>query len=361
GDFSAKTLTFAGNATITSQATGTVGLIVKAIASQSANLQEWQDSSGTALTNVSSDGRLRIGTSTALTNSNATHQLCLSSSTSSFIVISQAAGSNFSGLRLQIAGVDRYTSALNSTGDSIFSRFDGSGIYQGDSLKLGSNGQVTIAGFGASTVGLVVKGAASQTADLQQWQNSTGSVLASISANGTINTSLLKVQNIIDSSSGGPTLQFNNSSINIWTFTAASIPLIINAYAGQTSDLTQWKNSSANVTLSITPDGSIRGGNSSTISANTATTVDTVALSSFTTIEYVVSIKQGSKIRSSKVLVHTDGTSVDSTEYGIMEMGGGITGILVSASVSSTNSILQVTITDAATTNATVKLIKTML
>jgi alpha-D-ribose 1-methylphosphonate 5-phosphate C-P lyase len=44
-----------------------------------------------------------------------------------------------------------------------------------------------------------------------------------------------------------------------------------------------------------------------------------------------------------------------------MEMGGGITGILVTASVSSTNSILQVTITDASTTNATVKIIKTML
>ena len=78
-------------------------------------------------------------------------------------------------------------------------------------------------------------------------------------------------------------------------------------------------------------------------------------------MEYTLSIKQGSKIRSSKVLVHTDGTSVDSTEYGIMEMGGGISGILVTASVSGTNAILQVTITDAATTNATVKLIKTML
>jgi len=100
---------------------------------------------------------------------------------------------------------------------------------------------------------------------------------------------------------------------------------------------------------------------SSTVSINTASTIDTVALSSFTSMEYTLSIKQGSKIRSSKVLVHTDGTSVDSTEYGIMEMGGGITGILVTASVSSTNAILQVTITDAATTNATVKLIKTML
>ena len=142
---------------------------------------------------------------------------------------------------------------------------------------------------------------------------------------------------------------------------ASVVPFAVKGAASQTANLQEWQNSSANVSLAITPDGSIKGGNSSTISANTATTIDTVPLSSFTTIEYTISIKQGSKVRSSKVLVHTDGTSIDSTEYGIMEMGGGITGILVTASVSSTNSILQVTITDAATTNATVKLIKTML
>jgi hypothetical protein len=93
-----------------------------------------------------------------------------------------------------------------------------------------------------------------------------------------------------------------------------------------------------------------------TISANTATTVDTVALNAFTTAKYLISIKQGSKIRSSKVIMQTDGTSVDMTEFGITETGGTIAGIVISAAVSSTNAVLQVTITDAATTNATVKI-----
>jgi hypothetical protein len=95
---------------------------------------------------------------------------------------------------------------------------------------------------------------------------------------------------------------------------------------------------------------------STTISANTATTVDTNALASFTTAKYLISIKQGSKVRSSEVIVQTDGTSVDMTEFGITETGGTIAGIVVSAAVSSTNAVLQVTITDAATTNATVKI-----
>ena len=98
-----------------------------------------------------------------------------------------------------------------------------------------------------------------------------------------------------------------------------------------------------------------------TVSLNTATTVDTTALSGFTTIRYVLSIKQGSKVRSSQIMVQTDGTTVDSNEFAIIETGGKMTGIAVAASVSSTNMILTVTITDASGTNATVKLQKVML
>ena len=98
-----------------------------------------------------------------------------------------------------------------------------------------------------------------------------------------------------------------------------------------------------------------------TVSANTATTLDTVALSGFTTAEYVVSLKQGSKIRSSKVIVQTDGTSVDMTEYGITETGGTMTGVVVAASVSSTNSVLQATVTDASGTNVTAKIFRVLI
>ena len=92
-----------------------------------------------------------------------------------------------------------------------------------------------------------------------------------------------------------------------------------------------------------------------TISANTATTIDTNALSGFTSIEYMVSLKQGSKIRTSKVIVQTDGTSVDMTEFAITETGGTMSGVVVSATTSGSNALLQVTVTDAATTNVTVK------
>jgi hypothetical protein len=92
-----------------------------------------------------------------------------------------------------------------------------------------------------------------------------------------------------------------------------------------------------------------------TITGNTATTIDTNALSGFTSIEYMVSLKQGSKIRTSKVIVQTDGTSVDMTEFAITETGGTMSGVVVAASVSSTDAVLQVTVTDASSTNVAVK------
>jgi hypothetical protein len=100
-----------------------------------------------------------------------------------------------------------------------------------------------------------------------------------------------------------------------------------------------------------------------TVTGNTVETVDTTALSAFTSIEYMVSLKQATnnKTRTSKVLVQTDGTSVDMTEFAITETGGTIAGVVVSAAVASTDAVLQVTVTDAATNNVTVKFSKIAL
>jgi hypothetical protein len=60
-------------------------------------------------------------------------------------------------------------------------------------------------------------------------------------------------------------------------------------------------------------------------------------------------------------MVQTDGTTVDATEFGIVETGGKISSVAVAANVSGSNMVLQVTIGDALTTNATVKLHKILL
>jgi hypothetical protein len=97
-----------------------VGLTVVGLTGQSANLQEWKDSAGTVLIRIDSTGALRVDTNTVLNNT-------------------------------QTGG----TTAL---------------------IKVNY----------AATIPLLVQGAASQTANLQEWQNSSGTVLGKIDASGNI-------------------------------------------------------------------------------------------------------------------------------------------------------------------------------
>ena len=105
----------------------TPGLIIKGFASQSANLQEWQGSDGTILARLGNTG--------------------VSVASSFFTTGSAASGTN------------------------IASQF-------------GTNS--------ATRIPLVVQGAASQTADLQQWQNSAGTTLARVNADGAFDSVVLK-------------------------------------------------------------------------------------------------------------------------------------------------------------------------
>lgn len=102
-----------------------VGFIVKGQASQTANLQEWQNSAGTVLTSISALGALTV-------NSNATSYF--------------------------------------GTGPSIF----------GTTLAVSTRS--------SGTIGQIIKGVTSQTANLQEWQNSAGTVLAKVDASGAMFT-----------------------------------------------------------------------------------------------------------------------------------------------------------------------------
>ena len=112
-------------ATVTTPSAASIPLITKGAASQTANLQEWQNSAGTANTLVRADGSIGA--------------------------------------------------------PSISNQGGGAAPY----LVLGST-VFTLYPNTSTNIGLVVKGAASQTADLQQWQNSAGTVLAKITSAGNI-------------------------------------------------------------------------------------------------------------------------------------------------------------------------------
>ena len=68
-------------------------------------------------------------------------------------------------------------------------------------------GGSTITAGSSSTKGLVVKGAASQSANLQEWQNSTGTVVAYVDASGNFNATNITGGNN-DNAAGGVVTSF---------------------------------------------------------------------------------------------------------------------------------------------------------
>ena len=61
------------------------------------------------------------------------------------------------------------------------------------------------------------------------------------------------------------------------------------------------------------------------------------------------------------MLLAHDGTDSFMSEYAVIELGGSRIPMTVSTSISSGNVLLRVTITDAASTNATVKVARTLI
>ena len=152
------TTTSAFSAAITAASAATVGLMVQGAASQTANLQEWQNSAGTVLANITSAGNL------VFTQAGAN-------------ITTPAAG------RLNIGGAvygTGYFGTISVTGDNGGYAIDARG-----NAASGSTGARVRPG-NAANIGFIISGETSQTADLQGWRSSTA-LLTAITAAGTIN------------------------------------------------------------------------------------------------------------------------------------------------------------------------------
>ena len=116
-------------------------------------------------------------------------------------------------------------------------------------------------------------------------------------------------------------------------------------------------------TGAITLDSGTGELNTSTqaITLNTITTVDSFDKTVYRTAKYLVQVTQGSKYTTSEVLLAHDGTTSYLSEYAVIELGGTVIPLTVSTSISASNVLLRVTITDAATTSATVKVARTLI
>lgn len=108
-------------------------------------------------------------------------------------------------------------------------------------------------------------------------------------------------------------------------------------------------------------NGLITSSTVTVISNDTPTVIDAIGVSTFTTAEYVIQAKQGSKMTSTKALVMWDGTNAYISEYAIVDSSAGAANIVLSVSESGGNLSLTAESPDAATTNVVIKAVRTAL
>jgi hypothetical protein len=152
---------------------GTKGLIVKGAASQTANLLEVQNNSSGVIFSVAADGNATLNT-TSLGGLNITES-SLGVPHLGLVGVSKQ-------WNLQVQGNSNDDFYLNNITDGRIVISATTAGLVGIGTQLGSQFSVLIGS--ASRTGMIVRAAASQTANIAEWQSSTGAALVSVSATG---------------------------------------------------------------------------------------------------------------------------------------------------------------------------------
>lgn len=320
-------LTFDGSTlSVFTGASTAVGFILKGAASQTANLQEWQNSAGTVLSRIDSSGNLRIkgisgdrgwlypaadnttafliadlpsATTKPLVIRGAVSQTAdlqqwldsssttLASVTSVGAVKSAAAGNAFGLVSggaawggwtpvVEVRATNAAHSALNvfANGGPIMRAYDGSGNARGawasdGSVVVGQSntkiGTLSVYADAAGTIGAIIVGATGQTADLLSVRQTAGTALTGINSAGQVYI------RTIGSNYG--------SSLNVATNNPVTIGTVIRGTTSQSADLLQLQDTAGTVLGGLNSNAQIFSGSTTPLSvavggATTATSGD---------------------------------------------------------------------------------------
>ena len=203
----------------------TSGVVVKGVSSQTADLLQTQNSAGTVLGGRNAVGQIYTGSTPATGQTvNLTSAAYVSATSATFtyaattqnatigqtVVIAGVTGGTYTGI-WQIASV-----ATVSAGVTYSFTVTGTGFTNvagtGGTFKLSASGAFTA--LSGTTVPLVARATTSQTANLQEWQDSSGSIVANIQTGGGVRT-VGQVQSY--------GLQYTNDGSTVAAFGAKSI------------------------------------------------------------------------------------------------------------------------------------------
>jgi hypothetical protein len=172
--------------------TATIGLAVRGVASQSANLQEWQNSGGTAIASVASSGNMTAPFFISTSGIRAQGAFAASAVAATTLVTNATTG------HLVLQSTATVPNTPTSAAGIVY--VDSNGLkFRGTSNAaqqiVGADGSIKFIAPTAATVGAIFQAVASQTANLQEWQNSAGSALAIVASDGVMRATRFDTNN----------------------------------------------------------------------------------------------------------------------------------------------------------------------
>ncbi len=210
----------AGGDIITSSLASTIPLRIRGAASQTANLQEWQDSAGTVLSGIGPKGRIFAQGKTG--------------NTDDLLYLRRADNSVYMYVDKDATLRGNFSIFINENAPTTATQ---AFILSGT----GTRSALGLSGTTSTNPTFYVISGASQTSNLTEWRNSAGTVLAKVQAGGEIQSlGFISTYNSYFYS-GDPT----------------AIPLRVLGAASQTADLQQWRNSAGTVLAKITASGAL--------------------------------------------------------------------------------------------------------
>ena len=278
----------AGGDIIEPSSASVTGLTIKGAVSQTANLQQWLNSSGDLLGRFHPTAGLLIpgvantggGAAPFMVFDSTNFSLYTNTASNKGLVIRGAASQTASLMEFQnsAGNVLSFIGTIGQFGTSATVRGSTGGIFGGIG-QLSSAG-LTVYATAAGNPGAIVRGAASQTANLMEFQNSAGTVISRVRPDGQIGV-------------GSTLITGTNFFVNN-TISTTNVVATIRGAVAQTANLQEWQNSTGTILSKVDASGAMF-----TITPTAGANTTQVATTEFVQSEIDANVQPGALYQTS--------------------------------------------------------------